>query len=51
MFWKKAHRGALALTATAVLLFAAPAAAQTLAPPKPDVFLGASDRGSSRWRR
>ncbi len=47
MFWKKVPRGTLTLTVAAVLLFATQAPAQTLAPPKPDVFLGVSDRGST----
>src|ERR1700744_2004213 len=38
----------LALAATALtLLFAAPAGALSLVPPKPDVLLGVSDRGST----
>lgn len=37
--------GALALLL--LLLSAAPAAAVSLVPPKPDVFLGVSDRGST----
>jgi hypothetical protein len=45
MYWKGLRRiVALALAGTA--LSAAPAAALSLAPPKPDVFLGVSDRGS-----
>jgi hypothetical protein len=45
---RRARRSAwLALAATALaLLFAAPAGALTLVPPKPDVLLGVSDQGS-----
>lgn len=45
---KRVFRRAFALTAAAVSLFAAPASAVTLTPPKPDVFLGVSDRGSTQ---
>jgi hypothetical protein len=38
---------ALALAALLTALLAAPAAARTLVPPKPDVFFGVSDRGST----
>jgi hypothetical protein len=46
MYWKVPSR-AVALAIAVVALFAAPAAAMTLVPPKPDVFLGVSDRGST----
>lgn len=43
----RALRRALALAAAALALAAAPASALTLAPPKGNVFLGVSDRGSA----
>src|ERR1700709_709872 len=46
MYWKVPSR-AVALAIAVVALFAAPAAAGALVPPKPDVFLGVSDRGST----
>jgi hypothetical protein len=51
MFWRKASRRPLALASAAVAclaLFAAQAGAVSLVPPKPDVFLGVSDRGSAQ---
>jgi hypothetical protein len=47
MYWR-APRRALALAFAILALGAAPAAAITLVPPKPDVFLGVSDRGSTQ---
>jgi hypothetical protein len=47
MFWKRAFRRALAPATLALALLAGPAAAVTLTPPKPNVFLGVSDRGST----
>jgi hypothetical protein len=46
MSWR-VHRRVVALALAASALFAGQAAAVTLAPPKPDVFLGVSDRGST----
>lgn len=46
MYWKAARR-ALGLAAILAALGAAPAQALTLVPPKPNVFLGISDRGSA----
>jgi hypothetical protein len=46
MYWR-VHRRAIALALALVAVFAAPAAAVTLVPPKPDVYLGVSDRGSA----
>jgi len=46
MFWR-APRRVLALAIAIVALGAAPASAVTLVPPKPNVFLGVSDRGST----
>jgi hypothetical protein len=49
MYWRL-NRGAgraLALAVALVALSATPAAALTLVPPKPDVYLGVSDRGSA----
>ncbi len=46
MYWK-ASRRVVALAVVATLLYAAQAPALTLAPPKPNVFLGVSDRGST----
>jgi hypothetical protein len=47
MCWKKAIRQGVGLAATLAALFAAPAQALTLVPPKPNVFLGVSDRGTA----
>src|SRR3954452_8598852 len=46
MSWKGLSR-AVALGAIGALVFAAPAAAVTLVPPKPSVFLGVSDQGTT----
>jgi hypothetical protein len=46
MSWKVLSR-AVALGAVSATLFAAQATALTLAPPKPNVFLGVSDRGTT----
>lgn len=46
MFWRVPKR-ALALALAGAALFAAQAQAVSLVPPKPSVFLGASDRGST----
>jgi hypothetical protein len=46
MSWRTLSR-ALALAALLAALFAAPAAARTLVPPKPNLFFGVSDRGST----
>src|SRR5690349_20001448 len=46
MYWRL-NRRVVALALALAALFAAPAGAQMLAPPKPDVFLGVSDRGSA----
>jgi hypothetical protein len=46
MYWR-ANRRAVALALILTALFAAPAAAQSLVPPKPDVLLGVSDRGTA----
>jgi hypothetical protein len=46
MCWRVPRRIAV-LAALAATLCAAPASALTLTPPKPDVFLGVSDRGST----
>ena len=46
MSWKDLSR-AVALAAVGAVLLAAQASAMTLVPPKPDVFLGVSDRGTS----
>jgi hypothetical protein len=43
----KATARAIGLAATLAVLLAAPTAAMTLVPPKPDVFLGVSDRGTT----
>jgi hypothetical protein len=48
MCWKRAHRRIVALAALATLAFAGQASALTLAPPKPDVLLGVSDRGNAQ---
>ena len=47
MSWRTPKRIA-AIAAAAFLLLAAPAQAMTLVPPKPDVLLGVSDRGSTQ---
>ncbi len=47
MYWKRVHKRVLVLAALAATLLSGQAAALTLAPPKPDVFLGVSDRGSA----
>jgi len=48
MYWKKALRRTLSLAVLAVALLATPApAAMTLVPPKGNVFLGVSDRGTT----
>jgi hypothetical protein len=49
MYWRlnRGARRALALAVALAALFATPAAALTLVPPKPDVYLGVSDRGSA----
>jgi hypothetical protein len=47
MFWRVLSR-AVALAAAVALLGAAQASAVSLVPPKPDVFLGVSDRGSTQ---
>jgi hypothetical protein len=47
MSWRTPKRIA-ATAAAAFLLLAAPAQAMTLVPPKPDVLLGVSDRGSTQ---
>jgi hypothetical protein len=47
MCWKVPRR-VVALAVVAAALFAGQASALTLAPPKPDVFLGVSDRGSTQ---
>ncbi len=47
MCWKRVHRRSAVLAALAALLLAGQASALTLAPPKPDVLLGVSDRGST----
>jgi hypothetical protein len=46
MYWKVPSR-VVALALAVAALLAAPAAAMTLVPPKPDVFLGVSDRGTT----
>src|SRR4051795_13362279 len=46
MSWKALNR-ALAFAVVGAALFAAKATALTLAPPKPNVFLGVSDRGTT----
>jgi hypothetical protein len=46
MYWKVLSQ-AFALALAVAVLAAAPAAALTLVPPKPNVFLGVSDRGST----
>lgn len=49
MYWRALRRtAALAATVATLLALAAPAPALTLVPPKPDVMLGVSDRGSSQ---
>jgi hypothetical protein len=51
MSWRRpktALAAFLALGATSLALVAAPASAITLVPPKPNVFLGVSDRGSTQ---
>ena len=51
MSWRRARRTLAALVAVAAIgsaLAAGTAAAATLVPPKPDVFLGVSDRGTAR---
>ncbi len=49
MCWRsnKRARRAVALALALAALCATPATAQTLVPPKPDVYLGVSDRGSA----
>ena len=47
MSWKKATRRVLGIAAALAALLAGPAQAATLAPPKPNVFLGISDRGTT----
>jgi hypothetical protein len=47
MSWRTPSR-AVALAVVVAGLFAAPASALTLVPPKPNVFLGVSDRGSTQ---
>jgi hypothetical protein len=46
MYWR-VHRRVFALALALTAVFAAPAAAVTLVPPKPDVYLGVSDRGTT----
>src|SRR5664279_464118 len=46
MYWR-VHSRVVALALVATALFAGQASALTLAPPKPDVFLGVSDRGTT----
>jgi hypothetical protein len=46
MFWRRAERVAT-LAAVVVAICAGPASARTLTPPKPGVFFGVSDRGST----
>ncbi|HEV7563179.1 MAG TPA: hypothetical protein VGO24_06715 [Solirubrobacterales bacterium] len=46
MYWR-VHRRVVALALALAAVFAAPAAAVTLVPPKPDVYLGVSDRGTA----
>ena len=50
MFWRRASRGlaVLAVAAAGSAFGAATAGAVSLVPPKPDVFLGVSDRGTAR---
>lgn len=47
MFWKKVHRRAAGLAALLAVLVAGQASAATLVPPKPSLFLGVSDRGTT----
>ena len=50
MFWRRASRRLLALAAATGVVVALPvgtAGAVSLVPPKPDVFLGVSDRGTT----
>ncbi|MGV1048892.1 MAG: hypothetical protein ACOYD4_10265 [Solirubrobacterales bacterium] len=49
MYWRvhRAAKRAFALALALTAVGAAPAAAVTLVPPKPDVYLGVSDRGST----
>jgi hypothetical protein len=46
MYWK-AFRRVVALAAAVAAVLVAPAAALTLVPPKPNVYLGVSDRGTT----
>src|SRR5882672_6491460 len=46
MYWR-VHRRVAVLAALIAALIAAPASALTLTPPKPSVFLGVSDRGTT----
>ena len=51
MCWRRASReaiGVVTLVVTILALGAVPAWAMTLVPPKPDVFLGVSDRGTTQ---
>ncbi len=48
MCWRRALSRAIALAVALVALGAGQAAAVSLVPPKPDVFLGVSDRGSTQ---
>ena len=47
MYWRTPSR-AVALAAAVLALCAGPASAMTLVPPKPNVFLGVSDRGTTQ---
>src|SRR5262245_55608724 len=48
MFWRKGTRRAIALATACVVLFASQAQALTLVPPKPNVLIGVSDRGTTQ---
>jgi hypothetical protein len=47
MCWKRVHRRAVTMAVLATALLAGQARALTLSPPKPDVLLGVSDRGTT----
>jgi len=47
MCWKRAHRRAATLAVLVAALLAGQARALTLSPPKPDVLIGVSDRGTT----